>query len=85
MVRPLGEPCAYADFRSGLTFSDICAELRAEAREAMEREGRRMFWTRRTVLGRWRQRKLEAYEAFRRWHAPALPDWWGERWDGRSA
>jgi hypothetical protein len=78
MVQPIGEPEPYERFRSGLTFSDVCAELRREADQAMELEGRRMFWTRRTVLGRWHEHKLAAYEAYRRWFAPPRPEWWDD-------
>lgn len=56
----------YEKFRTGLKFSDITAELRNEAHQIFEQEGRRMFWTRRTVLGRWRQHKLTAYEHYLR-------------------
>lgn len=63
----MGEPDAYHTLRSGITFGEAVAELRREAQQAMEQEGRRMFWTRRTVLGRMRQRKQEAYEAYKRW------------------
>lgn len=57
----------YDSFRCGLTFADIVTELRHEARQVEQAEGRRMFWTRNTVLGRFRQRKLEAYSDYVRY------------------
>lgn len=51
----------YEEFRTGLTFGDVAAELRNEAHQVFEQEGRRMFWTRNTVLGRWHQHKQAAY------------------------
>lgn len=39
-------------------------ELAEEARRAFENEGRRMFVTRHTVMGRWKQRKWEAYQSY---------------------
>lgn len=57
----------YEEFRTGLRFSDITAELRNEAEQVFEAEGRRMFWSRHTVLGRWRQHKLSAYQDYLRY------------------
>ena len=56
----------YEQFRTGLTFRDVHAGLVVEARNVFAREGRRMFITRHTVLGRWRQIKLASWEAARR-------------------
>ena len=53
----------YSDFRPGYTFAEIRAELRREQDLAWANEGRRMSVTRHTVLGRWRQRKLEAWDS----------------------
>lgn len=75
MTRPIGEPETYERFRSGLTFAEIAEELRREQRQALDLEGRRMFITRRTVLGRWMQRKGEVYASYVAWHRPA-PSWW---------
>jgi hypothetical protein len=52
---------AYRSFRSGLTFEDVRRELAAE-QQAQAARGERMYVTRRTVLGRWRQHKQAAYE-----------------------
>lgn len=76
MTRPIGNPEPYTVFRTGLTFADICAELRREAAQAFDLEGRRMFWTRSTVLGRWMQRKGEMYAAYVAWFRSAVS------WDG---
>ena len=61
-------PLPYADFRvPGMTFATVAAELAAESRNA-ELRGDRMFWTRRTVLGRMREHKLREYEGYlQRW------------------
>lgn len=68
MTQPVaGKPVPYDRFSCGLTFAEIVQELRREARQVMELEGRRMFWTRRTVLGRMREHKLAAYESYSRW------------------
>lgn len=76
MTRPIGTPEPYAAFRTGYTFAEIAQELRREAAQAFELEGRRMFWTRRTVLGRWMQRKGELYASYCRWHRASVS------WDG---
>lgn len=57
---------SYEQYRTGLTFRDVFHILDAEARHKFERYGVRMFITRRTVLGRWRQIKLTSYEGYRR-------------------
>lgn len=56
----------YDTYRTGLTFRDVRQMLRVEAQHVFEREGRRMFVTRRTVLGRWHQIKRESYAATKR-------------------
>ena len=53
----------YDQFRTGLTFRDVHAGLVVEAQRVYAREGRRMFITRHTVLGRWRQIKLGSWAA----------------------
>lgn len=58
------EPVPYHKFRTGDTFATIRMQLAEEARHVLEREGRRMFVTRRTVLGRWRQIKLASYQGY---------------------
>lgn len=50
----------YRDFRSGLSWPVVRAELTREQRVARARGGY-MFVSRGTVLGRWCQRKREAY------------------------
>lgn len=70
MTVPLLAPCSYDQFRCGLTFADVAQELRREQRQALDMEGRRMFITRRTVLGRMHQHKETAYRDYRRWHRP---------------
>ena len=54
---------SYQDFYCGLTFAEVRQELAVEVRNVFEREGRRMFVTRHTVLGRMRQHKLAAWDA----------------------
>jgi hypothetical protein len=61
------EPMPYEAFGSGRQFADVYQELKVEQLHAFEYEGRRMFVTRRTVLGRLRQHKLAAYDAYVRW------------------
>lgn len=53
----------YTDFRTGFTFNDIFWILKSEARR-IEENGNRMFITRHTVLGRWRQYKLQMYHNY---------------------
>lgn len=53
----------YDQFRTGLTFKQIRAELRAEA-DAKYRAGQYMFVTRRTVLGRWHQHKRDLWRQY---------------------
>ena len=73
----VNEPLPYADFRTGLTFKAVLHGLKAEARHVMEREGRRMFITRHTVLGRWHQIKKESYAGYLR----SLVE---EEWESRA-
>lgn len=56
----------YDDFRTGFTFSAVYQELKIEQKKAHEFEGRRMFITRHTVLGRWHQIKKEMYSNYRK-------------------
>lgn len=56
----------YSDFRTGLTFGAVFQELKVEQMGAFEREGRRMFITRHTVLGRWHQHKLTGWAIYQR-------------------
>lgn len=58
---------SYADFRSGLTFTDVRAELQSE-QEAARARGDAMYVTRHTVLGRWGQHKRALWEAYKRAH-----------------
>lgn len=51
----------YWNFRTGLTFRAVRLMLAVEARQTFAREGRRMYVTRRTVLGRWREIKLAMF------------------------
>ena len=51
---------AYEDFRSGTNWQEIREELSREQRVARA-AGLYMFVSRGTVLGRWHQRKREAY------------------------
>ena len=51
----------YNRFRCGLSFKAIRQELQAEQFAAKQR-GENMYVTRRTVLGRMRYYKLQAYE-----------------------
>lgn len=60
----------YKDFRTGLTFRDVREMLYIEQRMKYER-GEYMFVTRATVLGRWRQLKLEMFEHFENGSAAA--------------
>lgn len=55
----------YDDFRSGLTFADVREILKSEQNQAYQR-GQYMWVSRGTVLGRWRQYKLEMWEAYQR-------------------
>ena len=57
------EGTAYERFRAGGPdfFAETAAALAREAREVWEREGRRMFITRKTVLGRMHQLKQAAW------------------------
>lgn len=63
----MSHPVPYQAFRTGLSFADVLQELKREAAQAFELEGRRMFVTRRTVLGRWHQHKQAAYSDYRRY------------------
>jgi len=56
----------YCAFRTGLTFRDVYFELNLETQKVFEKEGRRMFITRHTVLGRWREIKKASYKAYLR-------------------
>lgn len=72
------EGTAYERFKPGLDFAEVATELAQEARDVWEREGRRMFVTRRTVLGRMHQLKQAAWRAHNRHlmesdHMPDLP------------
>jgi hypothetical protein len=58
----------YESFRSGYTFVAIRRELACEA-SAVAARGEMMHVTRRTVLGRWRQRKLELYQQYQAYQA----------------
>ena len=51
---------SYDKFRTGLTFQDIRDLLKLE-QDAKYAEGKYMFVTRKTVLGRWHEIKLRMY------------------------
>ena len=53
---------AYAEFRVGTTFREMRRELGIEQECVRAKQGRYMFVTRRTVLGRLRERKLDAWK-----------------------
>lgn len=53
----------YEKFRTGFTFRDIRLMLKREA-DIKYQNGEYMFITRHTVLGRWRQIKLEMYNTY---------------------
>ncbi len=57
------EPVSYADFRPPITWDSIRDELQRE-QDVARAEGQYMFVSRGTVLGRWRQRKREAYAGY---------------------
>ena len=58
----------YHKFRSGRTFADVRQELDLEAQSVFAREGRRMFITRATILGRLHQHKQTAWRGrHKRW------------------
>lgn len=63
----------YDQYRTGLTFAAVSQALHVEARNVFETEGRRMFITRRTVLGRWHQIKRESFAAYVRHAGPDTP------------
>jgi hypothetical protein len=59
-----GDPIPYEDFRpEGLSWDVIRAELKEEQDQECER-GQYMYVSRGTVLGRWNQRKREAYRRY---------------------
>lgn len=62
MSRGRGEVPDYGDFRTGLSFRDVRELLAREAWTHYQRTGTYMFVGRSTVLGRWRQLKLQMYE-----------------------
>ena len=62
-ARMTNDPVQYQDFRSGLTFAEVREELSQEQRSVRD-TGCYMYVTRSTVLGRWRQHKLSAYEHY---------------------
>jgi hypothetical protein len=53
----------YSEFRTGYTFKEIRHILKREAKRKYEK-GEYMFITRHTVLGRWRELKLEMWNHF---------------------
>lgn len=55
----------YHSFRGSPSYEAVAAELREEARRVWELEGRRMFITRHTILGRMHQHKQTAWRARR--------------------
>ena len=55
----------YADFRSGLTFTEVRHMLMCEQHAAKAR-GESMYVTRHTVMGRWGQLKRAAWIAYQK-------------------
>ncbi len=55
----------YAEFRSGLTFSEVRYTLMVEQHAARAR-GEDMYVTRHTVMGRWKQLKLAMWAAHKK-------------------
>ena len=54
----------YSDFRLGLTFKDVRRMMKEES-QARQWNGLKPLWvTRKTVIGRMHQLKLEAYEYY---------------------
>lgn len=68
------KPLPYHRFRSGLDYGDVAEGLRAESWRVFEREGRRMFVTRHTILGRWHEIKRHSYLAYVQAEAEAEAD-----------
>lgn len=56
-------PIPYDKYRSGLTFGDVRELLGHEADAAYD-SGQYMFVSRSTVLGRWREMKLDQYARY---------------------
>lgn len=57
------QPIPYERFRCGLTFADVRRELQQEQAEAKAR-GLYMYVTRKTVIGRMHEHKMQAYEHY---------------------
>ncbi len=57
---------SYANFRTGMTFAEVFWGLYYEFKSHYEATGEVKVITRHTVLGRWRQIKLEMWDAYRR-------------------
>ena len=55
---------SYQEFKSGYTFREIRENLKVEARRKHEINGEYMFITGHTVLGRWRELKLQLWDRF---------------------
>lgn len=62
----IAEGLEYSDFRTGLSFREVRLILKLEADKKYE-NGEYMWITRATILGRWRQIKLEMYEEYLEW------------------
>lgn len=60
----MDDPLSYDQFRTGLTFTDIVAELEVEAARRFDQSGERMFITRHTILGRWCEHKRRLYRDY---------------------
>lgn len=52
----------YEDFRTGLTFGDVRRLLAIEQRQTRDHTPDYMYVSRSTVLGRWREMKMQMYE-----------------------
>jgi hypothetical protein len=53
----------YDKFKTGLTFTEVCNILYRRHKE-LRKGGEYMFITRHTVLGRWREMKLEMFSIY---------------------
>lgn len=56
----------YEEFRTGYTFKEIRRILLIDARRKYEITNQYVFISRHTVLGRWRQIKLEMWNQFQK-------------------
>ncbi len=57
---------SYAQFRTGLTFTDVRRQLAQESDARVASGLPPLFVTRRTVIGRWREIKLAMWDYYQR-------------------